>query len=69
VQRDGTEFVVFVSLGDNRFARHEVAVGRRSGGFVEILSGLEPTDAVVVEGAFLVKSEASKEAMGGGHSH
>lgn len=69
VQRDGEEFVVFVPLGNNRFARHEITAGRRAGGFVEILSGLDPTDAVVVEGAFLLKSEASKEAMGGGHSH
>ncbi len=69
VQRDGAEFVVFVPLGSNRFARHEVTVGRSAGGFVEILSGLDPTDEVVVEGAFLVRSEASKAAMGGGHSH
>lgn len=69
VQRDGEEFVVFVTLGNNRFGRREITAGRRAGGFVEILSGLDPTDAVVVEGAFLLKSEASKEAMGGGHSH
>ena len=69
VQRDGTEFVVFVPLGDNRFERREVTVGRRAGGFIEILAGIDPTDAVVVEGTFLVKSEAAKGEMGSGHAH
>lgn len=69
VQRDGEEFIVFVALGDNRFERHEVVVGRSAGGFAEILSGLDPEDTVVIEGAFLLKSEASKEQMGAGHEH
>jgi cobalt-zinc-cadmium efflux system membrane fusion protein len=69
VQRDGEEFIVFVTLGNGRFARHEVTVGRTAGEFTEILSGLDPTDTVVVEGAFILKSEASKEGMGGGHAH
>lgn len=69
VQRDGTELVVFVPLGQNRFERREVTTGRKAGGFVEILSGLEPDLAVVVEGTFLLKSEASKGRMGVGHAH
>jgi cobalt-zinc-cadmium efflux system membrane fusion protein len=69
VQRDGDAFIVFVALGDDRYARHEVSVGRTAAGFVEIRSGLAPTDTVVVEGAFLLKSEASKEEIGGGHAH
>ena len=69
VQRDGEKFIVFVTLGNNRFARHEVTVGRTAGEFTEILSGLDPTDTVVVEGVFLLKSEALKEGMGGGHAH
>lgn len=69
VQRDGDEFIVFVSLGDNRFERREVEVGRTTGGFAEIRSGLDSANIVVVEGAFLLKSEASKEQMGAGHEH
>ena len=69
VQRDGEEFVVFVAHENNRFERHEVEVGRTAGGFAEILSGLAPGDTVVVEGGFLLKSEASKEQMGAGHEH
>ena len=69
VQRDGHEFVVFVSLGDGRFERREVEVGRAAEGVVEILSGLDEDDTVVIEGAFLLKSEASKGSMGAGHDH
>jgi cobalt-zinc-cadmium efflux system membrane fusion protein len=69
VQRDGHEFVVFVSLGDGRFERREVEVGRAAQGVVEILSGLDAGDTVVIEGAFLLKSEASKGSMGAGHDH
>lgn len=69
VQRDGTEFIVFVPVGEARFERRRVTVGRAAAGFIEILSGLAPTDSVVVEGVFLLKSEVSKEEMGAGHEH
>jgi cobalt-zinc-cadmium efflux system membrane fusion protein len=71
VQRDGDEFVVFAvdKTGTGRFERREVLVGRRTGDFVEVLSGLRAGEEVVVEGAFLLKSEASKESMGEGHTH
>jgi cobalt-zinc-cadmium efflux system membrane fusion protein len=68
LQRDGTEFIVFVALAENQFERREVRPGRKSGGWVEILEGLEGGEPVVVEGSFLLKSEASKERMGG-HAH
>ena len=69
VQRDGEGFLAFVALGPNRFEVREVRVGQRSGGEVEILDGLEDGERVVVEGAFLLKSEASKDALGEGHGH
>jgi multidrug efflux pump subunit AcrA (membrane-fusion protein) len=69
VQRDGEKFVVFVALGENRYERREIQVGRSAGGFSEILSGLGASDSVVVEGTFLLKSEASKGQMGAGHEH
>lgn len=69
LQRDGAAFIVFVALGQNRFERREVELGRKSGDFVEIRSGLAPTDTVVIQGTFLLKSEASKERMGAGHEH
>ena len=69
VQRDGEESIVFVPTGPLTFERREVRTGRKAGGLVEILGGLEAGEQVVVEGAFLLKSEASKEAMGAGHEH
>lgn len=69
VVRDGEEFVVFVAVGERRYERRDVRIGQASGGFVEILGGLELGELVVVEGSFLLKSAASKESLGGGHSH
>ena len=69
VVRVGRESVVFVASGPRRFERREVEIGQRSGGLVEILRGLEVGESVVVEGAFLLKSAASKDSLGGGHSH
>lgn len=68
VQRDGAEPIVFVALGDHRFERRAIQAGATSGGWVEILNGLEAGEPVVVEGAFLLKSEASRESLGG-HAH
>ncbi len=69
VVRDGDRSFVFVARGERRFQRHEIQIGRRAGGFVEVMAGLEAGSEVVVEGAFLLKSAASKESLGGGHAH
>jgi len=65
----GGEDVVFVSKDEGRFEIREVKTGRKLGDWVEILEGLEPGEVVVTEGAFLLKSEASREGMGEGHGH
>jgi cobalt-zinc-cadmium efflux system membrane fusion protein len=67
--RAGGGFVVFVQEGPRRYKRRVVDVGRRSGGDAEIRSGLVEGDIVAVTGVFVLKSEAAKEEMGGGHSH
>lgn len=64
VQRRGESFVAFVPESDSRFRMREVRVGRRSGGFVEILDGLKVGEPVVVNGVFFLVSEASKESFG-----
>ncbi len=69
VQRDGQGRVVFIALGDHRFERREVEVGRQAKGWVEIVRGVEPGEQVIVEGAFVLKSEVAKGTMGEGHSH
>lgn len=67
--RDGERIQVFAVAGEHRFARREVRVGRKAGGYIEILEGIELGDSVVVDGTFLLKSAASKESLGGGHDH
>lgn len=69
LQRRGKGQVVFVELGERRFERRSVDVGVETAGYVQIRRGLKRGERVVVEGAFLVASEASKDALGGGHSH
>ena len=69
LQRHDDGSVVFLARGGGRFERREVETGRRSGGFVEILSGLEPGDEVVTRGAFLLESQASEDQLGGHHHH
>jgi cobalt-zinc-cadmium efflux system membrane fusion protein len=69
VQKIEKEDVVFIAAGERRFERREVRVGRVSGGFAEILQGLEPGARVVTDGSFTLKSELSKGEMGEGHAH
>jgi cobalt-zinc-cadmium efflux system membrane fusion protein len=69
VQRDGEDSIAFVRLAENRYERRMLALGRRTETMVEVLEGVSPGEDVVVEGAFLLKSEAAKEHMGGGHGH
>jgi len=68
-QLDG-ETVVFVP-GDNGFAPREVKVGRSGRDYVEIVSGLEPGDRYVAEGAFDLKAEMLTSGMDphAGHGH
>lgn len=69
VQREGTRSIVFVPLGEGRFARREIEVGRHEGQWVEVRSGLKAGERVVIAGVFLLKSELARGELGGGHSH
>ncbi len=65
LQRDGDQALVFVALGDGRFELRPVRTGRKGEGFVEILDGLAVGEAVATTGTFVLKSEASRESLGG----
>ena len=65
LQREGNDFVAFVALGDGRFESRRVRTGRKGDGFVEVLDGLSAGESVAVSGTFVLKSEASKESLGG----
>jgi cobalt-zinc-cadmium efflux system membrane fusion protein len=67
VQRDGAESIVFVRTAPGRFERREVEIGRTTDDLVEILAGLTEGDEVVTEGAFLLRSQASADELGGHH--
>ncbi|GAB3331692.1 efflux RND transporter periplasmic adaptor subunit [Marilutibacter aestuarii] len=62
---DGRE-VVFVVEGD-RYEARTVEVGQRDGERVEILSGVEAGETVVVEQSYLVKADIEKS--GASHAH
>jgi Cu(I)/Ag(I) efflux system membrane fusion protein len=54
----GERNFVFRALGDGRFRPQPVEVGIRSGEQVEIRTGLEPGDQIVVSATFLIASES-----------
>lgn len=54
----GSHQVVYIDLGEGRFEPRRVEAGERYDGRVEILSGLQPGERIVVSGAFLVDSES-----------
>jgi cobalt-zinc-cadmium efflux system membrane fusion protein len=66
VQRVGASWAVFIPHGPGQFEIRPIGRGRDLAGEVEVLSGLVAGDAVVVEGAFLLKAEADK-ARGAEH--
>ena len=62
VQRTAEASFVFVPLGEGSFERRTIRTGDSANGVVEVLEGLEPGTAIVVEGGFLLKAElASRE--------
>jgi cobalt-zinc-cadmium efflux system membrane fusion protein len=69
VQEHQGEKFVFVQEEAEEFERRDVTVGRASDGMVEIVAGLKPGEPVVVQGAFDLKSELLRGAVGGTHAH
>jgi membrane fusion protein, copper/silver efflux system len=66
VLNSGDRQVVFVDRGKGYFEPREVTIGARTDGRVEILSGLQPGERIVVSGNFLIDSESQlKTALGG----
>ena len=59
---DGQE-ILFVPEGEYSFRARRVQVGRHSDSVVEIVSGLQADEKVVVNGAFQLKSELLKARM------
>jgi RND family efflux transporter MFP subunit len=60
VQSVGDRQVVYLSKEPGKFIEREVRLGQPSGDQVEVLSGLQPGDAIVTEGSFFVRAERER---------
>ena len=60
--------VIFVKKEEG-FVPHEVKLGRKHNGWVEVLEGLSPGEIYVAEGALTLKAELEKESLSEGHAH
>jgi cobalt-zinc-cadmium efflux system membrane fusion protein len=65
LEDEGRAFV-FVHHHGDYFVRRPVVPGRSWGDWVEIVDGLEPSQTLVAEGAFLMKSDVLRSKMGAG---
>jgi len=62
----GAKQTVLIALAEGRFEPRAVRLGRRAGGLVEVLSGLEEGETVVTRANFLIDAESNlKAALGG----
>jgi cobalt-zinc-cadmium efflux system membrane fusion protein len=57
VLSDGESNVVIVAMGEGKFAKRRVEVGSEMDGRLPILSGLNPGERVVTDGAIFLKAE------------
>ena len=65
ILRDLNGAHVIMAMGEGRFMPMTVKTGLVAGGMTEIVEGLEPGDAIVVSGQFLIDSESNlKESLG-----
>ncbi len=69
VLSDEDQDFVFIRWQEDLWVRRDVEVLKRSGDWVELLSGIEPGMTVAIQGAFMFKSEVLKEKMGAGCAH
>lgn len=58
VIQTGPEAVVYVDQGGGGYARRKVKIGRRGDELVEVLSGVQPGEKVVVNGNLLIDGQA-----------
>jgi membrane fusion protein, copper/silver efflux system len=66
VLNSGSKKTVFVARGKGLFEPRQVVTGWQFGNRVEITSGLEPGEQIVVSGNFLIDSESKMELAAAG---
>ena len=67
VQQIDGQAVVFVQLSTERFEQRAVILGETLADVVEVLSGLDPGEAVVADGSFYLKTALLRERIGDEH--
>ncbi len=58
----GTRQVVILDRGDGRFEPRGVQLGRRGDGYVEVTSGVQDGESIVVNGNFLIDAESNLQS-------
>jgi Cu(I)/Ag(I) efflux system membrane fusion protein len=58
----GSRQVVILDQGNGRFEPREVKLGRRGDGYVEVTSGLQAGESIVVNGNFLIDAESNLQS-------
>ena len=58
----GERQMVIVDRGDGRFEPRDVKLGHKGDGYVEVMSGLEDGESIVVNGNFLIDAESNLQA-------
>jgi cobalt-zinc-cadmium efflux system membrane fusion protein len=66
VQRRGDESIVFVRVGEGTYEPRVVVPGRAAGPLLEVEGPVRAGDAVVTTGAFLLRTELDRGAIGSG---
>jgi cobalt-zinc-cadmium efflux system membrane fusion protein len=68
IQRAKTAQVAFVRLAPNEYEtrRVQLAAGWGDGGLVEVVSGIQPGEEIVVAGSFFLKTETLRDSIGAG---
>ena len=63
VQKKDGEIIVFIQKQDNEFIARKVEIGLQNNELVEITSGIQEGEKVVVKGNFFLLSELKKEGL------
>jgi len=61
VIREGNTAYIFVAESNGRYVRRSVVLGRTLGNSLEITSGIQPGDAIVTQGALLLRDAAENQ--------
>ena len=56
IVRDGEKTSVWVAQGNSQFVRREVTIGLEQDGYVQVRSGLQPSEQVVSDGSLLLSN-------------